>query len=205
MKAETIVRTTTAKGKTISQTARQKIDWCTETRKKLIDSRPEPEKIVYDRLRKSRKTNAFIQQRFELEGHIYFADIYIAKYHIIIEIDGGYHKTPERVVIDRERDALCEKAGIRVYRITNEEVYDNQKLDEFMDIINSSLPIQAHKAPKLEDKHYKYLTTPNFALCTRIYGLRTLTEVNGKIKRRVVQIRKKDRRNKKLCKEIRGL
>lgn len=194
MRKNDITTTMTASGKIIKQSVENKINWCNKTKAELIDKRPMYEKIVFDRLRKGRKTNAFIQQRFELGGHIYFADIYIAKWKMIIEIDGEYHNSPKRKAIDKERDRLCEAESIRVYRITNSDVENETTLNEFMDIINSTQPL-SKTMPPLQEKEYKFLATPNFLESGKFCGLRVLCKHNGKYKHRTIQHRKKDVRN----------
>jgi very-short-patch-repair endonuclease len=52
---------------------------------------------------------------------IYIADFYIPRYRLIIELDGGYHDTPERKKYDGERDRWFLNRGYQVWRMTNKE------------------------------------------------------------------------------------
>lgn len=162
MKAETKVITKTASGKIISQSISKRIDWCNKTRAELLESRTKFEDIVYSKLSRNKRKHAIKQQRLELEGHIYFADIYIDRWKIIIEVDGGYHNSPERKRIDAERDKLCSQNCIRVFRITNEQILDNITLAEFAKAVNGA-ELLSKNMRSLNEVELKYLANPDFA------------------------------------------
>ena len=42
---------------------------------------------------------------------------------LIIEVDGGYHDTPEQQAYDAQRTAYFERAGFRVIRFRNEQIF----------------------------------------------------------------------------------
>jgi very-short-patch-repair endonuclease len=52
----------------------------------------------------------------------YIADFYIAKYRIIIEIDGAQHYDEQNREYDRERDNFFNDQGILVLRYTNKDI-----------------------------------------------------------------------------------
>jgi cyclase len=60
---------------------------------------------------------------------LYFiADFYCHKAHLIIEIDGGYHNTPEQYCYDTNRDNELAELGLKVIRFTNEQVFNEIEL-----------------------------------------------------------------------------
>ena len=52
----------------------------------------------------------------------FIADFYCSRAHLVIEIDGGQHYTPEGLEYDKERTEAIEKHGLDVIRFTNKEV-----------------------------------------------------------------------------------
>jgi very-short-patch-repair endonuclease len=52
----------------------------------------------------------------------FIVDFYCAELHVAIELDGGYHDTPEQHTRDAARTAVLEARGIRVVRIRNSHV-----------------------------------------------------------------------------------
>jgi len=57
--------------------------------------------------------------------HKYIVDFYCHKLKLIIEIDGGYHKTSTQKKADLERSKLLEFQDLQVVRFTNEDVLNN--------------------------------------------------------------------------------
>ena len=53
----------------------------------------------------------------------YIADFYIAKYKIIIEIDGAQHYDKKNIEYDKERDEFFSNQGILVLRYTNKDIH----------------------------------------------------------------------------------
>lgn len=62
------------------------------------------------------------QKIFYTENSFYIADFYLSNYNIVIEIDGGYHNTPEQKTKDSKRTAKLIEDIDDVYRIKNETV-----------------------------------------------------------------------------------
>ncbi len=59
------------------------------------------------------------QIQFFVRGYI--ADIFFKKARLVVELDGGIHKT--RQAYDAQRDRNLEKAGYTVIRFTNDEIF----------------------------------------------------------------------------------
>ena len=55
----------------------------------------------------------------------YVLDFYCPAARLAVELDGGYHHTPEQRVYDAERTAHLEREGIRVLRFENQAVLDD--------------------------------------------------------------------------------
>lgn len=53
----------------------------------------------------------------------YIADFYCPPLGLVVEIDGGYHRTPEQREYDCHRTAVMTRRGLQVLRFTNEEVF----------------------------------------------------------------------------------
>lgn len=70
----------------------------------------------------------------------YFADFYLPKYNMILEVDGGYHNTREQKIEDSKRTAILKVINKvkGVIRIKNEEVdntdYISNKLKRLLEI-----------------------------------------------------------------------
>ncbi len=57
---------------------------------------------------------------------LYFiADFYCHQAKLIIEIDGGYHNSPEQFRYDVNRNNELEELGLKVIRFTNEQVFND--------------------------------------------------------------------------------
>jgi very-short-patch-repair endonuclease len=54
----------------------------------------------------------------------YYADFVCRETKLVVEIDGATHSTDEEIAKDQARTAFIERAGYRVVRFTNEEVYN---------------------------------------------------------------------------------
>ena len=80
----------------------------------------EAESVLWDALRGSGLGVKFRQQHI-IEDFI--VDFYCNEYKVTIEVDGGYHNTPEKTVSDSERTARLNELGYTELRFTNEEVF----------------------------------------------------------------------------------
>jgi len=67
----------------------------------------------------------------------FIVDFYCAKAKLAIEVDGPVHNEPGHKEYDQERQAYLESLGLRVLRITNEEVLNG--LDAVLNEIRVAL------------------------------------------------------------------
>lgn len=81
----------------------------------------------------------FKEVRFRRQHIIgeYIVDFVCLKYLLVIEVDGGYHNTPEQQELDQMRSRYLESRGYKVVRFTNEEVMFNP--DEVIKEISNNL------------------------------------------------------------------
>jgi very-short-patch-repair endonuclease len=80
----------------------------------------EAERVLWNEL-KNRKMNG-MKFRRQHPIHYYIADFYCHEKKLIIEVDGGIHKDKAIREHDENRSAEFERLGIKVIRITNEQV-----------------------------------------------------------------------------------
>ena len=78
--------------------------------------------LLYYKLKKTFKERIKVQNPFLIKGKLYYADISIPSLKLIIEVDGGYHSTPEQQVKDKQRDEAFKSIGYTTLRFTNEQV-----------------------------------------------------------------------------------
>ena len=55
----------------------------------------------------------------------YIVDFFFRESMLVIELDGGYHFTPEQTQLDHTRQQWLESIGYKVLRFTNEELLVN--------------------------------------------------------------------------------
>lgn len=94
--------------------------WTAKTRSKLLNKDNEAERLVEDLL-KAMSVKYFKERPIEIEGKRSFIDFLVVsmdmeKKRTAIEVDGGYHFTPEQQVIDRDREKRLLKSS-RVWSI----------------------------------------------------------------------------------------
>jgi very-short-patch-repair endonuclease len=63
----------------------------------------------------------------------HFADFVCRERKVIVEVDGGTHSTEAEVVWDARRTADLEQLGFLVFRISNDDIYNN--LDHTLDAL----------------------------------------------------------------------
>lgn len=161
IKQGTFVLTKTQNKGNIYTRIESKHYWCNTAKNYLVNKINEYEQKVYDNLDFKKQKYAVQQQFFEIDNRIFFADIFIHRYKILIEIDGEYHTQLQRKMIDEIRDSLCEKECIRVYRISNNEIDDDAIFSKFIDIINNAQLLNNSMQNPTEDELH-FLQTPNF-------------------------------------------
>lgn len=88
------------------------------------------------------------------EVSFYIVDFYIPDRNLCIELDGGYHNTPEQKAKDIERDRFMESKGYHNWRMTNEEALALTR-DELVAKIKSFIPkernirVLAYQEPRM--------------------------------------------------------
>ena len=82
-----------------------------------------PEARLWVRLR--RRALAGLKFRRQHPIGPYVLDFYCAEAKLAIEVDGGSHSYPDRIVHDRRRTVWLEQQGLTVFRIAAEEVRIN--------------------------------------------------------------------------------
>ena len=91
----------------------------------------EEKHLWYDFLKKLPIT---VKRQHNIENYI--VDFYIAKYKLVIEIDGVQHTEQEYILKDKLRDDELAKWGIKVLRYYNKDI--NQNFDGVvLDILNN--------------------------------------------------------------------
>ena len=86
-----------------------------ENRKKMTVA----EQALWEQLRSNKLGVHFRRQH--VIG-MYIADFVSLKNHLIIEVDGEYHSTPEQLLLDAERTKYLQGKGFRVIRFNNQEI-----------------------------------------------------------------------------------
>lgn len=76
------------------------------------------------------KINIYSKNKSRIEK-FYFADFCDIKNKLVFEIDGDYHFTDEQQKKDLKRTKDITKAGFKVFRLTNEDVF-NGRTTEFL-------------------------------------------------------------------------
>lgn len=90
-----------------------------EMRKAMTES----EVILWTFLRK-RAVRGFKFRRQHPIG-VYIADFACIQAKLVVEVDGATHWMPEQLANDARRTAFLERAGWRVLRVTNPDVFEN--------------------------------------------------------------------------------
>ncbi len=93
------------------------------------------EMILWEKLKNNQLEGLKFRRQHPV--HLFIADFYCHKYHLIIEIDGGYHESEEQKKKDYERTKLLEENGLTLIRFTNEDVEDN--LNDVLDCIRNKI------------------------------------------------------------------
>jgi very-short-patch-repair endonuclease len=94
-----------------------------ERAKAMRENMTQAEKAVWELL----KSKNMLGLRFKPQHpiNIFIADFYCHLLKLVIEIDGGIHKSVDQREYDISREAELEHWGIKVIRFTNEEVENN--------------------------------------------------------------------------------
>ena len=104
--------------------AREIYDLLKEYAKSNREEMTESEKVLWNALR-----NNIQGYRFRRQHAIgqYIADFVCLPARLVIEVDGGYHQSPEQQEMDNIRTNYLKEKGFHVVRFSNEEVSTNIK------------------------------------------------------------------------------
>lgn len=95
------------------------------TRRKLITKATKAEQIFRSLLRSLGIKHVF-QKHIKTDTQNRYADFSLPALRCIIEIDGGYHNTPEQQLKDTDRENEIKRSvGYEVIHFTNEQVISN--------------------------------------------------------------------------------
>jgi cyclase len=107
-----------------------------QTARSMRHEMTEAESLLWNEL-KNRKMSG-LKFRRQHPIHYYVADFYCHEKKLIIEVDGGIHNSKATKEHDENRSAEFERLGIRVIRVTNEQVLNSwgeviEKINIFLD------------------------------------------------------------------------
>ncbi|MEK9155103.1 MAG: endonuclease domain-containing protein [Patescibacteria group bacterium] len=108
--------------------------WSLDRRRQLRRDMTGPERILWNALRAG-QIGAKFRRQVGISGYI--ADFYCPKARLVIEVDGDSHFEEAARAYDAERDAFMAALGLRVLKITNEEVTKN--IDGVLERITESI------------------------------------------------------------------
>ena len=75
------------------------------------------------------------QAPFIIDGKIYFADFFLPKENLIIEIDGVSHDNCAQKQYDKQRDAAFNSYRIKTIRLSNDLVGDSKRLSQILPML----------------------------------------------------------------------
>lgn len=95
----------------------------TPKRQALRKNIPEPEKRLWQKLRKEQLIGIKFRRQYSVGPYV--IDFYSPKTRLGIEIDGDSHFWGDTPAYDKERQIYIEANGIKLIRFTNREVIEN--------------------------------------------------------------------------------
>jgi very-short-patch-repair endonuclease len=91
-------------------------------RKEELSKKSTPSELKFQKILKSLNIKYQFQKGFYAGNFSCVVDFYIKNMNICIEIDGGYHTTPEQIKKDKYKDNYLRSRGFNIVRFTNKEV-----------------------------------------------------------------------------------
>lgn len=82
----------------------------------------EAEAVMWEHLRNRKVAGIKFRRQHAIGGFI--VDFACLKHHLIIEIDGSVHDTPEQKAYDTSRQQHLENLGYKILRFTNDDVFN---------------------------------------------------------------------------------
>jgi len=95
----------------------------TSRSRRLRKDQTPAERLLWQKLR-DRRLNGYKFVRQEPIGPC-FADFVCREHDLVVEVDGATHWTDEERAHDRCRDAFLKSQGLRILRLTNDDVFSN--------------------------------------------------------------------------------
>ncbi len=105
-----------------------------EIAKRLRKNMTGPEQLLWEKLKDKKLLGLRFRPQHPMD--IFIADFYCHALKLVIEVDGGIHKSETQREYDLGREGELEKWDIKVIRFTNEEVENN--IDYVINIIEKS-------------------------------------------------------------------
>ncbi|MDO9254996.1 MAG: endonuclease domain-containing protein [Bacteroidales bacterium] len=94
-----------------------------EKAKMLRENMTASEKLLWEHLKGKKMLNLRFRPQHPIDRFI--ADFYCHPLKLVIEVDGGIHKSRDQKEYDINREAELNSWGIKIIRFTNEEVEHN--------------------------------------------------------------------------------
>ncbi len=91
--------------------------------RKLRQDQTDAEQLLWQELRGSQLEGLKFRRQYPIGRFI--VDFYCSEKKLVIEVDGDKHFAPKQMDYDAARTAWLEEQGLRVARVTNDEVMDN--------------------------------------------------------------------------------
>jgi len=144
-----------AKKRQLIRSSREKQSLCSKRRLMLLVKRPVEERWVEEILKKS-GVRFMAQKGFIAGDYFCFADFYLPFSRVCLEIDGGYHNSPEQVKRDKRKNHyLINKRKFTVIRIPNICVHNyKEKLAQLF----KSLRVRTPHLTTITEKDMQELT-----------------------------------------------
>jgi very-short-patch-repair endonuclease len=93
-------------------------------RSRVLRSRPiSAEARLWSRIRNRQLGGHKFVRQMPIDPH--FVDFVCRERKVVVEVDGGTHSTDKEIAHDARRTRQLEALGYRVFRICNDDVYNN--------------------------------------------------------------------------------
>ncbi len=107
-----------------------------ETARRLRQEETPAEEFLWSCLRNRQLNEAKFRRQHQFGPYV--LDFYCDAAKLAVECDGGVHDSEERRVLDKKRDSYLRSQGVRVLRISNEDLLN--KTEKILSTIASNLP-----------------------------------------------------------------
>ena len=123
----------------------------------------------------------------------FIIDFYAPRYMLAVEIDGGYHETPEQREYDARRSQILQRKGIVFIRFTNDEVL--QHPERVMSLVQekikncarlSQIKVSRKKRKRLPFTSIQFRSRKTEPIKSREKGKVILLRRNGETMRKII-------------------